>query len=423
MRRPYALPFVALLLLMPIPLHALSSASVQELVIDYSTKDEAVVVPSELNPIIYKDFTYWFSYFTPQDSTRKNLVLIVRQTTPEAGVLETSEATLRTLYSLDFDMETLQMEKDKGVAFGDLKNIIDSLKFQLENTETMGLESIKRQSDEDFTKIEDALTEVKDAADDAQLTIQDGTDYLENFKISATTQEILLDDLGIVFDKYDESVRLFYVLAGRADKYQKAVAEKQADITESGIASELGKLGNLKVRDAVLRSYNASLSQQKKEIDLRFALKARSINDTISSFYFRKAKTEAENAYKTARENPLIESLLSPSNELALKDCRLSNAELKKNWGIIKTMMDPFTPHKTKEYEQVPAKIAQARSMAENLDRRLKSCISATPSPTPSPEGFDFRGIAAPLALIAVLALAAYYLNGYLKRKPEEGAE
>ncbi|MFH0971877.1 MAG: hypothetical protein V1835_04905 [Candidatus Micrarchaeota archaeon] len=399
--------------------NALDSESVKKYVQYYSNQDEGVVVPSEMNPITYKENIYWHVYFTPQDSaTTKNLIVIVREVAG-SPFLETDPEILRAMYSIDYDMESLQLLKDNGIAFEDLKNVIDSLKYQLENSETPILENIKKQSEEDYTKIEDSLSDLKITADDSLAFIQDGAGFLENFKATATSQEIEIGDLNDAFKKYDDSVVSIYDFSAEVYKYQQAVSEKQLELSGMPIASELSKLANLKVRDSVIQSYNASLNQKKRVFDAKRNRKSTAVNDTIQSFFSRKAYTEASNAYGS-KDNSGILSLLSSTNELSLKDCKLSNAELKKKWMAVQTAMDPQQSHSTKEYELVPAKIAEARKIAENLNSRLTGCLNATPTASVKPADNGLGKYAMPAIIIVVLILAAYYLNSYLKKKPEE---
>ncbi|MFH1750660.1 MAG: hypothetical protein ABH863_03205 [Candidatus Micrarchaeota archaeon] len=399
-----------------------SSENAKSIALVYSNQDEAVAIPSDFAYLQYEGVTYWYAYFTPQDSTLRNLVLVIRQDGNE-GTLETNKDVLRALVGVDYDLETLRILKERGIAFKDLKNVIDSLKFQLDNVDLPVIEGIKRQSEEDMTRVDDALFGVQTSADDAVTKLQEGMDYYENFQVTASTQDIIVSDLELVMDRYGEALDYVHAFVGKADDYQKAVSEKQREVTDASIAGELAKLGNLKVKDAVLKSYNASLAQNRREIADRELKKDRAISDTINSIFFRKARKDAQLAYDKVKNAKVIESLLSQQNEAVLKDCKLSTTDLKKRWDAIVSVMDPAIPRDASEYEKVPGKIAQAQDIANNLNSRLRSCLTATPKPTPGPEGPDYGGLAWPAAIIIIVVLAAYYLSGYLKRKPEEEQE
>ncbi len=418
-RKFIAVFFLLILLILNSANAAFSSESVKNIALVYSDKDEAVVVPSEYNPLIYKDEMYWYAYFTPQDSKQKNLVLIIRQE-GDNGFLETREKELRVLYSIDFDLETLQFLREQGISFGDLENVIESLRFQIDNVEMPTLENVRKQSLEDFSKIDDALYDLQIASEDTLTFIQEGGGYLENFRTSAAYQEVLIDDLELVMRRHFDTIDSIHVFVDRAEIYKKVVAEKQIEVSDQAIAVELAKLGNLKVKDSVLKSYNASLAQKRKQVEARISRRDAQVNDTIFSLYFRKSKTEAQTAYDRAVSAGLIDSLLSPQNELALKDCGLSNKDLKDKWNAVKVAMDPFQPHSVQEYELVPIKLNEAERMAENLNKRLRDCIGATATPTPEPDGFDWRSIAGPAILVMLAILAFYYLSSYFKKKPED---
>lgn len=409
-----------MLLLLAVPSNAdFSSENVKNFALVYSTRDEAVVVPAEFQPAIYKEDTYWFAYLTPQDSDQKNLILIIRQT-DQGGVLETTEETLKFLYSLDYDLDTLRMLKERGIAFADLKNVMDSLKYQIENTERPVLENIKLQSELDFSKIDDALLDMESSADDALTLIGDGIAYEEVFRQSFGSQEVTSADLENVLETHGRGVTAIHSFIGVAEKYQKSVAEMQLKPEAQLIASELAKLGNLKVKDAVLQSYNASLALKMREVELREGRKDSQVQDAIYSFFLRKARVEAQDAYDRAAASSPIESLLSAQNELSLKDCKLSNADLRKKWDLVKSIMNPAQPHSAQDYGNVPRLVSEAVAQADNLNSRLNSCLNASPAPQPTPQGFDYRGIAMPAVFLVVLVLAAYYLNNYMKRKPDE---
>ncbi|MEK6954827.1 MAG: hypothetical protein AABX01_07485 [Candidatus Micrarchaeota archaeon] len=423
MRLKHAFVLFGLIYLFNFASALFSSENVQTIAFVYGNKDEAVEVPKDLNPIIYDGKTYWHAYIQPQDSKVKNLIIIVRQEGDE-GILEENEGTLRELYSLDYDLESLQILRDRGISFQDLRNIMDSLKFQLDSVETPIIDNIKRQSDEDLTEIDDSLFRVQNAADDALSRIMEGIDSYETFISNIAYQDLVPSDLELIMERYDGSVNYFHDFVGAADKYQKAVQDRQKTIGDPAVATELAKLANFKVKDSVLRSYNASLALKKKEFSDRKMKRERFVNDTIYSLQYRKARTNAQYAYTRAKNAKVIDSLLAQQNEPALNSCRLSNADLLKRWDAIEAVMDPSFPRDTSAYLQVPEKVAKAEEVAANLNDRLKSCINATPRPTtPAPEGFDYKGLLMPASLLIILVLAAYYLNGYMKRKPEDIGE
>ncbi|HLC48092.1 MAG TPA: hypothetical protein VJI13_03375 [Candidatus Norongarragalinales archaeon] len=412
----------ALLLLFPVHAAEFSSENVKEIAKVYSDQDEAFVIPSQFKSLQYNGETFWFAYFTPQDSTSKNLVLVIRQE-GNSGVLELREDVLKVLYAVDYDLETLTRLKENGIGFEDLKNVIDSLKFQIDNTELPVIDNIKRQSTEDMTRVDDALFGLQTSTDDALSRIQEGMDYYENFQASAAIQDVIIADLDLVMQRYTESLDYIHAFAGKEDNYQKALSEKRKEVTDPSVAAELSKLGNLKVKDAVVKSYNASLAQKRKILPERKAAREKAIVDMINSLFYRKARKDAQTAYEGAQKAGMIESLLSARNELSLKDCRLSNSDLKKRWEAIRSVMDPTQPVGAEEYGRVPEKVAQAEQVAQNLNTRLNSCLNSTPTPTPEPEGSDYRGVLGPIILVIIVILAAYYLNGYMKRKPEDAEE
>ncbi len=409
-----------LVILLGSTVFALSSADVQNIVKGYS-KEEKVVVQLGFNPVIYKENYYWFAYFTPQDSDDKNLVLIVKEFEGQ-GYLETNELTLRPLYEIDYDMETFGLMQNIELSSEDLKNVMEDLKSQLEAEEPL-LENIKANSEADFSNIDDAISDAKTAADDSLAILQEAIELRERFKTEATTQELLPSDLTEAIRKYESGIKSAMDFSGKAAKYQKAVVEKQLEIKEQSIVSELAKLGNLKVKNALVKSYNASLTQKFKQYESRKTRKSAVVNDTISSLFFRKAKTTAEQRFNEAKQNVMIGSLLSSKNELALKDCKLSNSDLKKKWEQVTTVMDPFYNANTKEYEIVPSKISEATTLAESLNNRLQKCVNATPTPAEKPSAFDLKGAMPFVVFAIILGLIGFYLKGKMGQKQEENAE
>ncbi len=412
--RNAAIPsFIALVLICCPAAAQLSTSKLIDYGKYYGNQDEAVMPSERLNPLIYRDDFYWTIYLTPQDSTTvKNLIIIVRQV-GDGGTMETREDVLRLLYGLDYDLDSLELASQKGIGLGGLRNVMQSVKSQLESDGIL-LENIKRQSDEDFQGIEDELREAQAGADDALVILQEGTDYLDAFLAAGSEQEVVFDDLELVMEKYDDSLDAIFGFSGAADKYQKAVIGKQLEIEDAAIASELSKLANLKVEDALFKSYNASLSQKRKEYDVRNAKKERAVNDYIYSLYSRKQKVEATSAYDGAKDEGIIDTLLSPRNSAVLKECGVNAAELKRRWSAIETSME------LQEYELVPLKVLEASEIAQNLNTKLTDCLAATPKPTASPSGFDAGKYAAPAAFIILLAIAFLYFNNYFRKKNEE---
>ncbi|MFH1258102.1 MAG: hypothetical protein ABIG96_04425 [Candidatus Micrarchaeota archaeon] len=394
---------------------ALSYDKVKDASQYYANKgEEQVVVPTEMSPLIYNDVNYFFAYLAPQDAQEvKNLVLIIREE-GEQGRLETREDVLKLMYSVDYDLDSIKALRDRKIGLEDLKNVVSSLKNQIDNSESAILENIKRQSEDDFTSIDDALYDMQSSIDDAEAVVDDGLIAKENFYASATTTEISQTDLQDVISKNEDAINSFYRFAADAELYQKAVSQKLLETKDQQVASELSKIGNLKVGDAILKSYNASLAQKKKDFDIRKSRKSALLNDSIQSLYARKAKVEARNAFAASQQKGLIDSLVSSKNDLIIKQCKLSSEELKRRWEAIKTAMD------MQEYELVPLKLMEAEEIADNLNSRLQGCVSATATPTAKPSGFDYKGLILPAVVVLAIVFAVIYLGNYMKPKGDE---
>ena len=376
---------------------------------------ETLYVSSEL-PITYKGERYWLLYYAPQDSPQsKGIVVAVND---YEGAIETKEDTLKQLYGIDFDIDLLNFIKQRQISYSDLKTSLDKSRSKIASNGRAGLGTLESQSAKypslSFSDVDNALQELEDKASSVSSSLDDNYQHQLSFE-----QTYEAEELALGLKLYNSTFDSFSELVAVANKYRTAVSEKQKEVLKSNLPDATVLYNSLDVmKDIELdASLTSMISSRRKEIDVRISKKDNYVNDTVSSFYFRKAKVEATGAY--AEQKQKVENLLSANQKINLDSCKISTKELKTKWEEIRRVMEIETSS-AEQYFQIPAKVSSAGALADSLNQQLTTCLQGSPTIVPIQKTQDYSQIAVGVFFVAIIGYAVYQFRKQQMKAQDE---
>ncbi|MBU1198056.1 hypothetical protein KJ765_06140 [Candidatus Micrarchaeota archaeon] len=416
--------FLFACLALSLSVHGISSEQAKSIAAQYLLKGEVVVV-GPFNPIEFAGERYWLLYFSPQDQKdSKNLIVVVHDM-GGTGVLETRETVLMDAYELDFHLDLMKLLNDRQASFDALDQVAQSVIVKIRSNARVGLDRITAQQasypELEFEDLELALSDVEDYALLASDRLAEGASSQNAF-----TQSFFADDLILAHEQYAPSFNSLEQLAETADRYHQKLDEKQNEVSKAGLDREIASTLSTSlesVRDVGIdASFLSFLEPRRREFETRLARKDVQVNDSLTSFYFRKANVEAVQAYDQAMAlSRSPDALLSDQYKTDFAACQVDRNSLKEKWLPIKQLMSASSVS-AEEYSRVPLQIAESVALADSLADQLERCLQgSTPTPTPKPEESNPYGNVLLVIFLAVVAFLAFRF--YQKRQTEQQEE
>ncbi len=406
------------------PLSAVSSEAAKSVAAHYLLTGEVAVV-GPFNPLQVAGEPFWIVYFAPQDAKEsKNLVLVVKDE-GENAVLETRESLLKEVFELDFQLDALKQLEDHKASFDALDPVVQGVLVKIRSNARLGLDRITAQQDSypalSFEDVSVALQDVEDRAQLASDRIQEGKTYQSSF-----SQTFYSEDLILAVEHYPSVFEALLALSDAVDTYHQKIDEKQNDVSKGKLSREVAESLSTSlesIRDVGIdASFRNFLDPRKRDYELRLSRKDSQINDTLSSFYFRKAKVEAKDAYDASRQREVPpETLLSESYRSDFEACQISTRELQGKWLSIKQTM-ALSSATVEQYSEIPSQVVEANALADSLAEKLRRCLQgSTPTPVPKPSaGQDNVRNFLIVAFVAIVGFLAYQFYKRQQLQAEE---
>jgi len=263
-----------------------------------------------------------------------------------------------------------------------------------------------------YAKLDAAMQRLEDRLVEARDVISNGKSLQQSFELDYSTSGI-----ASLLRHYNTTYAKLFDVLNAHDNYSKAISDLQSQVYKSSIPDPDNK--NIYDSLEALRDVGLSSLYSLKANDPRVALAHKNsdankwVNDSIESFFFRKTRFEALDAYNQLQPN--AQMLLQ--SEANVKSCGLASefVRFKSAWAEVEYLKGKAN---AAAYSQMVNKTAQAQGLYNTLFQRFQACIEPY-TPTTNPYVAPSQDYSWLLILVAIGAAFIVY-NEWKKRQQEE---
>ncbi|MFH0922429.1 MAG: hypothetical protein V1811_00040 [Candidatus Micrarchaeota archaeon] len=263
-----------------------------------------------------------------------------------------------------------------------------------------------------YNKLDGAMQRLSDKIFEAQDTISNGKSLQQSFELDYSTSAVasLLRHYNTTYNK------LFDVLSAY-DNYTNAISELKSQVYRSSIPDPDNKniYSNLEaLEDVGLSSlYSLKANDPRVALNRKNADAGKWVNDSIESFFYRKMRFEALDAYENLRPN--AQALLA--SEANVKSCGYASDfdRFKTSWAEVEYLKSKAN---AAAYVQMVNKTTAAQALYSTLLQKYQACVNPS-IPTTSPYIEPKQDYSWLLVLVVIGAGFIIY-NEWKKRQQEE---